>query len=56
MTKGRRLSKQNDMNVDNVPTVMGACCILHNVCQIQGNLPYIFPKETKGIRASSHGS
>ena len=32
----RRLSKQNDMNVDNVPTVVGACCILHNICQIHG--------------------
>ena len=33
----RRLSKQNDMNVDNVPTVVGACCILHNICQINGD-------------------
>ena len=30
----RRLSKQNDMSVDNVPTVVCACCILHNICQI----------------------
>ena len=33
----RRLLKQNDMNVENVPTVVGACCILHNICQIYGN-------------------
>ena len=33
----RRLSKQNYMNVDNVPTVVGACCILHNICQIHGD-------------------
>ena len=33
----RRLSKQNDMLVENVPTVVGACCVLHNICQIHGD-------------------
>ena len=33
----RRLSKQNDKIVENVPTVIGACCILHNICQIHGD-------------------
>ena len=33
----RRLSKQNDMFVENVPTVVGACCVLHNICQIHGD-------------------
>ena len=33
----RRLSKSNDMNVDNVPTVITACCILHNMCEIHGD-------------------
>ena len=25
------------MVVENVPTVVGACCILHNICQIHGD-------------------
>ena len=25
------------MIVENVPTVVGACCILHNICQIHGD-------------------
>ena len=33
----RRLSKQNDMDVENVPTVVGACCTLHNICQVHGD-------------------
>lgn len=32
----RRLLKQNDMDIDNVPRVVLACCILHNVCEIHG--------------------
>ena len=30
----RRLIKQNEMNVTNVPNVVVACCILHNMCEI----------------------
>ena len=30
----RRLCKSNDMNIQNVPTVITACCILHNVCEV----------------------
>ena len=32
----RRLLKQNDMEVRNVPNVVTACCVLHNVCEIHG--------------------
>ena len=32
----RRLLKRNDMNLLNVPMVVTACCILHNVCEIHG--------------------
>ena len=30
----RRLSKQIDMDIDNVPYIIAACCVLLNVCQI----------------------
>jgi len=30
----RRLSKKIDMHINNVPNVVLACCILHNVCEI----------------------
>ena len=33
----RRLCKSNDMNIQNVPTVITACCILHNVCEVHGD-------------------
>ena len=33
----RRLLKQNDMDVFNVPHVILACCILHNICEIRGD-------------------
>lgn len=32
----RRLSKRNDMNIHNVPCIVTACCILHNVCEVHG--------------------
>lgn len=32
----RRLMKKNEMHVSNVPTVISACCVLHNVCEIHG--------------------
>ena len=32
----RRLLKQNDMSISNVPNVIMACCILHNVCEVHG--------------------
>ena len=31
----RRLLKQNEMNVANVPAVVHSCCILHNMCEIR---------------------
>lgn len=34
----RRLMKQNDMVVHNVPKVIAACCILHNVCEVHGEV------------------
>jgi len=33
----RRLTKRNDMNIENVPHVVAACCILHNICEIHGD-------------------
>ena len=33
----RRLTKRNDMNVSNIPYVVTACCILHNICEIFGD-------------------
>ena len=33
----RCLLKQNDI-VTNVPKVVTACCILHNICEIHGNM------------------
>lgn len=33
----QRLSKRNDMNIENVPNVIAACCILHNVCEVHGD-------------------
>ena len=32
----RRLLKKIDMAIENVPTVIAACCILHNLCEIHG--------------------
>jgi len=33
----KRLCKSNDMNVQNIPNVITACCILHNICEIHGD-------------------
>ena len=30
----RRLAKKIDMHVDIVPHIIAACCVLHNVCEI----------------------
>ena len=35
-TRWRRLIKQN-MFVENVPCVVVACCVLHNICEIHGD-------------------
>ena len=32
----RRLMKRNDMSIENIPTVITAACILHNICEIHG--------------------
>jgi len=32
----RRLMKRNDMNIDNIPHVITAASILHNICEIHG--------------------
>ena len=29
--------KQNDMHIENVPNVVGACCMLHNICEIHND-------------------
>ena len=31
------MTKQNEMNVTNVPNIITACCILHNMCEIHGD-------------------
>ena len=28
--------KRNDMSTEHIPTVISACCILHNLCAIHG--------------------
>lgn len=33
----RRLLKQNDMSMENVPNVVASCCVLHNICEIHGD-------------------
>ena len=33
----RRLMKQNDMEIANVPNIIAACCVLHNMCEIHGD-------------------
>lgn len=30
----RRLYKRNDMNIEKVPCIITACCILHNICEV----------------------
>ena len=29
----RRLMKRNDMTLDNIPVIIAACCVLHNICE-----------------------
>ena len=33
----RRLIKQNDLVVRNVPNIIAACCVLHSICEIHGD-------------------
>ena len=33
----RRLAKKIDMLIDNVPHIIAACCVLHNLCEIHGD-------------------
>lgn len=33
----RRLSKQIEMDIKNVPNVIAACCVLHNLCETHGD-------------------
>ena len=28
---------QNDMHIENIPNVVGACCMLHNICEIHND-------------------
>ena len=30
--------KQNDMLVENVPNIVAACCVPHNICEIHGDM------------------
>ena len=32
----RRLMKRNDMKIENIPNVITAACILHNICEVHG--------------------
>ena len=34
----RRVSKRLDADIDNIPTIITACCILHNMCEVYGEL------------------
>ena len=46
------------MIVENVPTVVGACCILHNICQIHGdtfNEEWLQDVPNTGIITSNDG-
>ena len=29
--------KKNDSNIKNIPTLVTACCVLHNLCELQGD-------------------
>ena len=33
----RRVSKHLDADIDNIPTIITACCILHNTCEVHGD-------------------
>ena len=33
----RSLMKRNDNDIKSVPTLVTACCVLHNLCEIQGD-------------------
>ena len=34
VARWRRLMKGNDTCIDNIPTIVTAACILHNVCEV----------------------
>ena len=34
----RRLMKRNDMHIEMIPTVISAACILHNMCEVHGEM------------------
>ena len=36
-SRWRHLLKWNDMLVKNVPTIVAAACVLHNICEIPGD-------------------
>lgn len=31
------MMKRNEMKMENIPTIITACCILHNFCETHGN-------------------
>ena len=35
-SRWQRLMKRNDMSIENIPNIVTAACILHNVCEIHG--------------------
>uniref|UniRef100_A0A667XSF7 Putative nuclease HARBI1 n=1 Tax=Myripristis murdjan TaxID=586833 RepID=A0A667XSF7_9TELE len=37
-SRWRCLSKQLDVDIMNVPYVITACCVLHNICEVQGDV------------------
>ena len=34
----RRLSKRVDADIDNISSIITACCILHNMCEVHGEV------------------
>ena len=38
MARWRRLNKKIDMHVGNVANVIFSCCILHNICEVYGDM------------------
>eukprot|EP00118_Oscarella_pearsei_P022072 m.251670 g.251670 ORF g.251670 m.251670 type:complete len:303 (+) comp40338_c0_seq3:519-1427(+) len=36
-SRWRRLKKALDVNIDNVPHIVAACCVLNNICEVKGD-------------------
>ncbi|XP_078581876.1 uncharacterized protein LOC144865182 [Branchiostoma floridae x Branchiostoma japonicum] len=54
----RCLSKRLDVDLDNVPSIVAACCVLHNVCEIHGDQhqeELVLPANDVQRRPGDHG-